>query len=148
MGRKVFQDYVNVLCSWTQEWLGLYDDLQLLSRRHHGHLSIDLVTGASTIDGEAVPTLRFAQQCVDWLESQLSSRQMDSGLISRAELIVKFVVELTGEDDDLLLTANCQYSGRCVIVTPDREYYSGRTCTRRCGYMNPYALPGEPTWER
>ena len=149
MGRKAFQDYANVFCAWTEEWLGHYEDLQLLSRRHAGLLTIDLLTGDSTIDGEVVPTLRFSQQCADWLESQLNSRQISRDLISRAELAVNFVVELTGKDDDRSLVANCQYAGRCVIATPDREYYSDRTCSRIWGYMDPHARPGvDPTWEK
>lgn len=149
MGRKVLQDFVNVICSWTGQSFGQYEDLQLLSRRHDGILTIDLLSGDSSIDGESVPPLRFARLCADWLNAQLNSQRIGHALISRAELSVRFVVELTGKDDDRCLRAHCQFNSRCVIATPDREYRSDHTCAPVWGYIEPRARPGiDAPWER
>ena len=149
MGRKVFQDFVNVICSWTGQSFGEYEDLQLLSRRHDGILTIDLLTSDSLIDGESVPPLRFAGMCADWLDAQLNSRRISHALISRAELSVSFVVELTGKDDNRCLRAHCQFTSRCVIATPVREYCSEHTCAPVWGYIDPRARPGvDAAWER
>lgn len=129
MRRKVVQDYANKVCQIFVGWrLAVHDrDIPRLIEVGDGHLRIDLLTGATLVDGRPeLPPLGIAEELAAWLRDRCDRDRVDIGEVREAVLTVRFVAQERTTRRGTFVR-HLQFDCHSRIDTGDRPYESALT---------------------
>jgi hypothetical protein len=102
MRRGLLKDLANtptqIACGWR-----LYGDLPRLRKLTDSIVTIDLLTGASSVDGrDLVPTLEIAEETSHWLRDRFDRDGVPDGTVRTARLTLSL-----RQDEDGMLAVDC-----------------------------------------
>ncbi len=99
MRRGLLQDLANTACQMLVGWR-LSEDLDWLVQQGRGDLDIDLLTGATTVNGTAVHALHIGEEVRLWLSERLEQEAVPTGTVRSALLTGR------GRDDQVMTRAD------------------------------------------
>src|SRR5262245_6462672 len=136
MGRKVFQDFANVLCKKFVE-SPTNRDLVNLTILGDGILELAITDQRATHRGHAVEPFPFEKQALDWLDSRLDELKIPRTELQRAVLKVDYTIKLHRRQDSLgWLCVDLTLTCEAAVRAPDREYHSTLSAKKSWGlYM-------------
>ena len=124
MGRKVFQDFANVICQRFIE-VPSNKDLINLTILGGGKLVLDITGRKATCNRYPVEPLPYSEDARIWLEAQMQKHGIPMSQLVGATLAVDYVVELSRRQDiPIMPIAKFNFNCTASIASPDRQYTS------------------------
>jgi hypothetical protein len=132
MGRKVFQDYANVLCQRFLE-SPTNRDLVNLVVIGGGLLELDILKQRASCDHWPVDPLPYCGEAKRWLNVQLAKRAIADDLLVAASLVVKYTFTSSRRLTPVIPYVTFVFDCYAEIAAPDRTYTSRAAATKSWG---------------
>jgi hypothetical protein len=147
MRRKVLQDFANTL---SQRFVDLPSgfDLATFAQLGSGCYSLDLFTGVCTRDGESIAELKTCADGRGWLEAQLASHRVPSGLAGACMRVEVTVSDVGVKRSYGHVKAWATFALSCTTeLSTDEKQYIGHEARTRAWCFDLYyqKLYGDPS---
>jgi hypothetical protein len=134
MGRKVFQDFVNVLCSKFID-LPSNKDLVNLVILGDGTLNLMITAKKATHNRYPIKPFPYSEEYLSWIELRLEKHRIPRIELVSADLIVEYKTTL---DHTRIGLPSARFSLDCtgIILHTDREYRCKATAEKHWGLLS------------
>ena len=137
----MLQDYANKVCEIFAGWRIAMADLERLRDIGSGSISIDLLTGATRLNGDDVDPLTISEELAAWLADRAEKDRVPLDELSAATLAVSFRVadDSRGQGNGLRVEFECASE----LQTDERSYAGQlvkRESWRRSGTSAPWIV--------
>lgn len=124
MGRKVFQDFAQVLCQRFVE-VPSNKDLVNLVVLGGGTLVLDIMMRKATCNRYPIEPLPYSADARNWLDTQMAKQKIAMDKLVGASLTVEYVVDLSRKRDlNIVPVAKFDFTCTASISSEDRVYTS------------------------
>jgi hypothetical protein len=122
MARKVFQDFVHVLCQRFVE-AASNKDLVNLALLGGGTLVLDIMAHKASCNRYPIEPLPYSAEARNWLDSQMAKQKIPIEELVSALLTVEYAIDLSRKPDlPIMPVAKFDFVCTGSISTPDRVY--------------------------
>jgi hypothetical protein len=133
MARKVFQDFVNVLCHRFVEG-PTSKDLVVLALGG-GELVLDILGRKSTCNRYPVVPIPYADLALTWIEQEMRKHAIPAAELTGVSLLIEYSVSVTRRDREPYPIAAFDFTCNGQIASPDRNYTSVLKAQKTWGLM-------------